>query len=847
MTLGKRGIRLTAAILLTGAVALPASAATEVRVGVYHNPPKILLDANGWPSGILGDLLHEIARENQWNLTTVPCTWHDCLVALQAGTIDILPDVAFNAERAGRFQFHRQPALRSWSQLYRHPQTTLQAITDLSGQRVAVLQDSVQETELRHLLNEFGIAAELVPVNSYDDAFALATRGEVTAAVSNRHYGELHARDAGLVPTPVVFMPARLFYAAAPQADPVLLAQIDRTLESWIDNPDSYYYSVLQAWTPLVEPQALPRWLWPLASAVSLGLLLALVASLWLRRQVRVRTQELRTSEAQLRTILESVDAAIFIKDTDLRYQYANDKVARILGRPVTEIVGHRDADWFDQETASHLEESDRAVLTSGKRIVKEDVNRIHGHSDPVIFITVKLPLRRPDGSIHGLCGISTEITEQRRLVRELQMLSHHDPLTRLPNRRQLLERLRQCLEALLEQPRAGALLLINLDHMRALNEQLGQHLGDQRLQQVAQRLAGCAGAGELAARAGGDEFALLIPDLGVAPQDAATKAGTLARHILQSLARPYDLGGNVWHGTASVGIALFSDPQEGVDDVLRHADMALSQAKAAGRNTFRLFHPDMSAMLAARTGLEADLRTAIAEEQFVLHYQPQVDDFGEITGYEAMVRWQHPRRGLLLPVHFIPFAEASDHILALGDWVLRTACRQLAQWGQSPKLNQLTLAVNLSAREVLHPDGAQHLLRIVAESGANPHRLELELTESQLIEDFEATTERLRELRTAGLRIALDDFGTGYSSLSYLKQLPLDRIKIDMSFVRDLVHDANDVAIVRTIISLAESLDLEVIAEGVESATQRDILRELGCRHFQGYWFGRPQPWHDA
>ena len=840
---------LLALLLILLATTAHGQAAPEpvLRVGVYHNPPKIQLNSQGWPSGILGDLLLEIGREQGWRIQAVPCEWQACLTALANGEIDLLPDVALTPERAQTLRFHQVPALHSWSQVYRNAGIAISSIHDLAHRRISVLGGSVQETELATMLAQFGISATLVAAATYDDAFAMAASGNTDAAVSNRHFGDLHAQAYGLLPTPVVFNPAQLYYAASPQVPPQVHAALDSTLRRWLDDPHSYYYQVLRHWSPALVPTVWPRWLLAVLLATVAAALLSLGLAAWLKRQVGRRTQELRTSEARLNTILDSVDAAIFIKDRDLRYQYANQSVSRVLGRPLDQILGHTDADWFEPGTVANLERNDRRVLDTGQRVVSEEEDRLQDQTEPRVYLSVKLPLRQPDGQIYALCGISTDITEQRRLISEIQLLSRYDALTRLPNRSQLLARLQHCLDSLASRPHTGALLIINIDHMRALNESRGQHTGDLLLQQAAQRLAGNAGQADMVARLGGDEFGLIVPDLDATPSEAGTKASTLARHLLQTLSRPYDLAGLTLDGTASIGIALFSNPRDTIDDVLRHADVALSQAKAAGRNTSSLFHPDMSAVLAARAGLEADLRTALEQRQFVLYYQPQVDDRGETLGFEALIRWEHPRRGLLLPTHFIPLAETSGLILPLGDWVLRSACDQLANWAQYPATRHLTLAVNISPAQLRSADFVDRVLQLLAQSGARPGQLEIELTEGHLLEDFESGIAKLRQLRSMGVRIALDDFGTGYSSLNYLKQLPLDQIKIDMSFVRDLVHDPNDVTIVRTIISLGKSLGLQVLAEGVESDAQHLILRELGCSRFQGYWFGRPQPWPTA
>ncbi|HLB76289.1 MAG TPA: bifunctional diguanylate cyclase/phosphodiesterase, partial [Candidatus Dormibacteraeota bacterium] len=368
--------------------------------------------------------------------------------------------------------------------------------------------------------------------------------------------------------------------------------------------------------------------------------------------------------------------------------------------------------------------------------------------------------------------------------------------------------------------------------------------VGDLLLQQVAQRLLTGVRAGDTVARLGGDEFVVMLKDLSESPREAATRAEIVGEKILVDLAPPYLLAGQEHHSTGSIGVTLFSDHRETVDDLLKRADLAMYRAKEAGRNTLRFFDPEMQAALTARAAMEAELRRGVQEGQFVLHYQPQVDGEGRLTGAEALVRWRHPRRGLVPAAEFIPLAEETGLIRPLGQWVLETACAQLVAWSARPDTAHLTLAMNLSAREFRHPEFVARAVEVIDRAGAAPQKLMLEFSESPLWDDdMEETIAKMAALKAHGASLSLDDFGTGHSSLSSLKHLPLDQLKIDQSFVRDVLTDPNDAAIARAIMALGQSLGLTVIAEGVETAEQRDFLARQGCQAFQGYLFGRPGP----
>jgi diguanylate cyclase (GGDEF)-like protein/PAS domain S-box-containing protein len=839
-----RRVRLLGPLLLCLALAPGAGAEPrEVRVGVYANEPKLVLDQYGGISGILGDLLGEIARLERWDLQAVPCDWQHCLELARRGEIDLLPDVAFSEARTQQLDFHRVPSLFSWSQLYSHGDLHLESMLDLEGRRIAVLDGSIQQKYLETLLASFGLQAQLIAVPDLQQGFELVALRQADAVVANQRFGDFHAPDFQLRSTPIMFQPARLFYATRKGYNGDLLAAIDRHLQRWQGAPSSFYYQTLLRWGGESPRLLIPAAVWWGLTSLSILFLAALGGTLLLRRKVEEKTRHLKASEARLNTILDSVEAYIYIKDPELRYQYANRKVCELFGRPLEQVVGQTDEAFFDAATAANLRRNDNRVLRLGERVETEETNRSPDGAVEQTHLSVKLPLRHPDGRIYALCGISTDISEHKKNLEQIHRLAFYDPLTGLPNRRLLLDRLQHALAQRARDLQDGALLFIDLDNFKDLNDTLGHDMGDQLLQQVSRRLSSHVREEDTLARLGGDEFVLMLENLSPRPGEAIRQIEAVAGKILQALAAPYTLQGRNYTSTASIGVALFSEARGTLDELLKRADLAMYRAKSAGRNTLRFFNPEMQAEVSARASLENDLRQSLSDRHFVLYYQPQVDHRGQLLGAEALVRWQHPSRGLVAPAEFIPLAESTGLILPLGRWILHSACRQLVAWAARPELGPLNLAVNVSARQFHHRDFVDDVLAILEETGADPEHLELELTESLLVEDVEAMIAKMSLLKAHGVRFSLDDFGTGYSSLSYLKRLPLDKLKIDRSFVRDLFSDANDAAIVRTIVALGGSLDLAVIAEGVETVEQRDALLQLGCHKFQGYLFGVPGP----
>ncbi|HEX9173073.1 MAG TPA: EAL domain-containing protein [Telluria sp.] len=739
---------------------------------------------------------------------------------------------------------------------------------------------------------------------------------------------------------------------------------------AWMAALDGLAPDWIQAGSAQPGPAAAPRaealaarsahTLWWILLAV-IGLLMsALLVAGRLRRQVASRTRDLHESEHKLSAILDSVDSLIYIKDSEYRYQYVNGALCRLLGKPATDIVGKDDYELFGKLAASALRQIDRRVIEGGERLIAEEHK---GVTVNATFLSTKIPLKRSDGRIYALCGISTDITKRKRAEEKLRLaatvfhsqegmfildrehcvldmnsaygamsgyavhelagqaqipalwlapdgpdfrpllteivarhgkwqgeiwtrrkngeqypawmtltavrdvegaitnyvgtqvditerkeaeekiihLAYYDPLTGLPNRRMLLERLEHSIAGRQAGAELSALLFLDLDNFKDINDTRGHVVGDQLLLQVAARLQGAVRPQDTVGRHGDDEFVIMLDNIGATREEAMAGASAIATTILRAVRQPYQIDGAPHHATCSIGIVVHGDEHVDIEDLMRRGDLAMYEAKKAGRNTVRPFQPEMIARVTYRTALEAELRHGLRHSEFVLYYQGQVDNGGNMIGAEALVRWRHPQRGLMSPGIFIPIAESSDLILPLGRWVLHAACVQLARWAVAPATAQLKLAVNISVRQFLQPDFVAETLAVLAATGADPQLLKLELTESLLIENVEETIAKMCQLKAHGVGFSLDDFGTGYSSLSYLKRLPLDQLKIDRSFVHDVLVNPNDASIARSVVALAQALGLATIAEGVETEAQRAFLAAIGCDSYQGFLFSRP------
>ncbi len=709
-----------------------------LKVGLYQNPPKIFISGNGAPAGILVDVLDRIAVDEDWDIQYVPCQWEECLASLRAGRIDLLPDLAYTNERAQQYAFHQVAALHSWSEVYGRQGLVVTSVQDLAGKRIAVLRGSSQIAVLKDLLASHGVRVTLVFLDSVEGEFQQVVNGNADVAISNNYFGDLKAPQYGLVPTPIVFQPARLFYAATKGRHAAVLAAIDRHLATWQSDPDSVYYEILRKWRPESGLTQVPRAVC-LSLAAVVGLLLSsLATAVILRRKVNIQTRDLKQSEQMLSTILDSVGSLIYIKDTDYRYTYVNHAMCELLGKPASLILGKADVDLFGAETAAALNARDRIVIERGERVVAEEFKDGSEGEHHCIFLSTKIPLTGPDGRPYALCGISTDITDRKQTEDSLRVaaavfhsqegmfvtgpdtyildvnaaftrmtgfpvsdvrgkpmpkvmvegsredywpaiwdevrrygrwqgevwasrsaappfpawltltavqdqdgqtthyvgtqtditqrhqaqeqitrLAYYDSLTGLPNRRLLMDRMRQCLSTHRGATHAGALLFIDLDNFKDLNDTRGHEAGDDLLQQVAHRILGCCDESDTVARLGGDEFVVLLEDAGDNGVMANAHTRALADRILSEIALPYAVGGANHRCTCSIGVEVCLASNASVDDLMKRGDLAMYDAKRSGRNTVRFYHDGLEHEVSRRTVVEAELREGLEHGHF--------------------------------------------------------------------------------------------------------------------------------------------------------------------------------------------------------------------------------------
>ncbi|KQV31602.1 diguanylate phosphodiesterase [Rhizobium sp. Root1203] len=564
----------------------------------------------------------------------------------------------------------------------------------------------------------------------------------------------------------------------------------------------------------------------------------AILAIVQDRTEVNAAHREVSDTRSLLDSIVDNLPVGVFVKDMaeEGRYILFNEACGTIVGRDPIDVVGKSDLGIFDRKQAAAFWAQDTKAFTASSTVsVEETIRRTDGESR--ILRTVKRTLPAPDGSLpRYLLGISQDVTEERSVEARLAYMAMHDALTGLPNRAFFSEHIERAAKIATAET-AIALLYLDVDHFKHINDSKGHAAGDALLCQVAARLTKLAGEGDLVARLGGDEFALLVR------LDQAGSIERFAERLLNSLSTPFNLDGANEHVTCSIGIAIAPDHADDDDVLMRHADLALYAAKESGRSTYRFYEPTMRLEAERRHMLTVELRDALLKGQFELYYQPiiQLDDDG-LGGFEALIRWRHPQRGLIPPMDFIPVAEETGLIVPIGEWVLREACRTAAQWPQ-----HLKIAVNLSVCQFRHNSLLASVVSALDESGLHPGRLEIEITESVFLADVEQSLPLLRALKELGIRIAIDDFGTGYSSFSYLRAFAFDKIKLDRSFVAGIETDPGNLAIVRAVVGIGSGFNATTLAEGVETEEQLQRLQAEGFGEVQGFLLGRPMPRAEA
>ncbi len=808
-------------------------------VGVYENEPKVYHREDGSPGGLFIELVTDIAKREGWQLEFRSCPWSECLQLLETGQLDLMPDVAPSPARRAMFNFNAVPVTQAWSQLYGTAERNVMELEDLGGHRIAVLDESAQQHYLVEQLKDYQLDIEIHPVGTMVETFEVVSEGQADIAATNNFFGGRMAGRFGLLETPITFDHTSLHFAAPADRHTDVLAVIDHYLESWKTDPDSpYYTAVLNAITPN-EASGPPAWLYPLtATAVGVALLSTLLLYL-LRGRLQTQTKRLARSGHQLEHLLASSPVILYsLRGRDMRIDWVSGNIERILGFPRYTVM---DPDWWERQI--HAEDR-RSAVRQSTRVFNEQHSareyRIHDADGRVRHIRDEMRLIEP-GSRKGeplIIGSWTDMTEEHERQQQFDYLSSHDLKTGFPNRSLLNDRLEQALNRAERRDTKVVVVLIDLDRFRHINDTLGTSAGDQVLMNMSDRLrSACRGEATIA-RVGSDEFCIVFET-----DDADIDPKSLLSPLRAELAAPVQAGEHNLVVSASIGTSVFPRDGRNREALMAAAELALEAARRAGGDCVRFYEATLGEQTSRRLLLENELRHAIARNELELHYQPQfrLSDH-VIHGMEALVRWRHPERGLIPPGDFIPLAEETGLIEKIDHWVLIEACRQMADW-DARGFPVPRVAVNLSPREFEDDALVGRVSEALSTIGLSGERLEVEITETMLMEFPERAMKVLRGLESLGVNLCMDDFGSGYSNLAFIRRLPLHRLKIDRSLTREIEPSRHNRLIIQAIIAMAEALELELVAEGIETRQQMDFLNQAGCRIGQGFLLGKPMP----
>ncbi|NVJ62291.1 MAG: EAL domain-containing protein [Gammaproteobacteria bacterium] len=812
-----------------------------IRIGGSPMPPLVYLDTNDQVAGIIPQLVDQIAKESNWKVLWSVDSWAKQLERLESGEIDIMSGIGYSVERAIKFDFSEQSVLSVWGQLYTKPGYQVANFLEVDNKSIGILNNGISGLRFIELCKKFGVDCHIKNYDSFRDVFKAIHSGEVDAGVVNSHYGFVVENEFNVIRSDVMFNPFPVLFATKKDRNKHLLDKLDSTLGKWKNTEDSYYYIVTDSWLTQRKSSPIAKWLRYLLTIFIIATIITAIIVFILRGEVRRRTFELNRSEEQLKQIIDLVPHAIFASDQKGHIILANKETVKLFEKTLEELKHLTIEQLIEIHPYYSKLLNDERVRYHQKSELRQEISVCPINKEMKFYDVAKVPFVKKDDCEEGVVSVAVDITEQKLSQDKIAHMAKHDDLTGLPNRSFLMDRLEQSLLLAKRHKRFGAVMFIDMDLFKNINDTMGHSVGDELLKITAKRIDLHCRTSDTVSRFGGDEFVVLLNELGYEYDAAKQNAKSIAKKIQAEVIKEVEIGGNNISISISQGLVFFPFDATNTEQIIKRADLAMYHAKLLGRNKVVTFHPQMEQRINRQERLKTELKSSIKEQQLEVLYQPQYNiKTNQIEGAEALLRWYHPFEDFISPMEFIPLAEESDTILALGEFVLSESFSQLLNWQKSFG-QQFYITVNLSARQIASDLLIPFIDNLIKHADLSYHSLELEVTESLLMMDMERAVDVLSQLKKRGIKISLDDFGTGYSSLSYLKKLPLDKLKIDKSFVNDIPGDHDSEAIARTIISMASELGLEVVAEGIESEAQVEFFREQGCYLFQGFYFSQP------
>ncbi len=807
-------------------------------IGFFHAPPLGFMNDAGEPDGFIVDLLNRVAEKHQLNIQWQYGDFPQLLDAVKLGAIDILPGLGYSDERARRLIYSEQSFVNVWGQVFLPINSKVETIFDLDGKTIAMLNDGINGENFVKQCRQFEVNCQTLYSNSYDAIFSLLENNQVDAVVANNVYGMYMAQKYPFFASNIMFDPFKVYITQNLETDKTFLNLFDRTLEEWKKNPDSYYYQARQKWLDISPQTTMPQWFYYILFSVLLLTLGALIAAIYYHRKFHHSLAVNVAQKKQLKQIINHMPHLIFVHDERGDVVLLNHSAAEFLGLP---MIDNHNLNIY-QFLADHSQYKDliQQSVTLHSVHVEAKVNNTQDQTRHLMIS--KTPL---DGDVQHpnlMLTVAVDMTETRNFEHQIQYLAQHDELTGLANINLMREHLQRGIQQCHDKTCHGALLFVDIDQFKILNEAQGHRFGDVVLKTVAQRLSNLMRTNDLVGRLSSDVFLVHLSNLNANSELAQNKAIKCAELICERISEPIVFNNNTYHVTACIGLSLYPRDGNQVSTLLQRADTALCEAKTRGRSRVRVFQITMEQAVKERHALETDVHHALKNNDIKMVYQPIVTfDDNHCQGWEALTRWQHPHRGLLMPDTFIPIIEQSSLMREFGYWVFEQVCLKIQQHQARHPEQLFYISVNISMSQLKDRHFIDRINQLINHYSIKPGFLEFEMTESIAMYESKQAADMIKQLRLMGIRIAIDDFGTGYSSFTHLKQLPIDKIKIDRSFIEDIPNNKEHVAMVESIIAMARALKLEVVAEGVETKEQFEFLKALDCDYYQGFYFARP------
>ncbi|MFC3195573.1 EAL domain-containing protein [Marinicella sediminis] len=810
----------------------------DVRVGYFDTHPLSFRNSNGDPDGLIIDLLNEVAATGNMKIQWVYDEFPNHINNIKSGRIDVLVSVAYSEERARYMDYSALNFTNVWGQVFLPANSDIESLFDLNNKSIALLENGINGQNFLQQCELFEVNCQAVYANSYHKIFTMVDNGEVDAAVSNNMVGAEFQDQYDLLASSIVFNPFKVYITKPLGADPVFLNLYDQRMRLWKDDPESFYYQTRMKWTHQNQHDTIPYWILYTILGLFVFALIAIIAAVLFKRQVNRRVNELSQREIQLNQIINIVPHMIYANDYQGRFILANDFACDFFGIENKQV--EKENIYAILKSSPNFQ--NLIAYTTSSNPFNTEIEARNSRGEQISLMMSKVPYSGRNDKEPAVVTVGVDISQTKQYEEEIEYLANHDALTGLPNRLLLSDRLKSSLARAEQFKHVGAILYIDLDNFKNINDSQGHKVGDKLIKKVAIMLKKSATPGDTIARLGGDEFVIEIPELDQDINKAEQQALLVAEKLSTQLKKPIIIEDKQYNITASIGVVVYPRDGNRQSLLIQRADTAMYEAKFNGRNRIQVFEKGLEAKVKKQHQLENDLRLALQNKEIVMVYQPIVAaDSLKMVGTEILLRWHHPVRGTIMPTDFIPIAESAQLILEIGYWTIEKACQQILTWRETTD-QPFFVAINLSVIQFRDREFLGRITDLVNKYNIPRNYLEFEVTESILLNESVRSMEVINQLKMLGIKLSIDDFGTGYSSFDYIRKLPLDKIKIDKSFIEDIPSDNNSVTIVKTILNMAHEMNLQVVAEGVENKEQMEFLREHQCQFFQGYLFSKPK-----